>query len=128
MLDLLIKGGRVADWKNHTDRILNLGVQDGRIAYLGTDVPEAARTIDAVGLIVIPGVIDSHMHASSWLGGSSAFRMMAKAGVTTAMEMAGPLETVFEGMKREGAGLTIAVLQQLSRGSIFQEQIPRMTS
>ena len=28
MLDLLIKGGRVADWKNHTDRILNLGVQD----------------------------------------------------------------------------------------------------
>ena len=24
MLDLLIKGGRVADWKNHTDRILNL--------------------------------------------------------------------------------------------------------
>lgn len=116
MLDLLIKGGRVADWKNHTDRILNLGVQDGRIAYLGTDVPEAARTIDAVGLIVIPGVIDSHMHASSWLGGSSAFRMMAKAGVTTAMEMAGPLETVFEGMKREGAGLTIAVLQQLKPG------------
>lgn len=64
--------------------ILNLGVQDGRIAYLGTDVPAAARIIEASGLIVIPGVIDSHMHASSWLGGSSAFRMMAKAGVTTA--------------------------------------------
>ena len=40
MLDLLIKGGRVADWKNHIDRVLNLGVKDGKIAYLGTDVPQ----------------------------------------------------------------------------------------
>ena len=72
MLDLLIKGGRVADWKNHIDRVLNLGVKDGKIAYLGTDVPAAARIIKADGLIVIPGVIDSHMHASSWLGGGSS--------------------------------------------------------
>ena len=62
MLDLLIKGGRVADWKNHIDRVLNLGVKDGKIAYLGTDVPAAARIIKADGLIVIPGVIDSHTH------------------------------------------------------------------
>lgn len=35
MLDLLIKGGRVADWKNHTDRILNLGVQGWKDCVFG---------------------------------------------------------------------------------------------
>jgi len=43
---------------------LDLGIKDGKIAMLGSpgSVPEAVETIDAAGNLVIPGVIDPHIH------------------------------------------------------------------
>ena len=43
---------------------LEVGVKDGKIAMLGhgNDLAEAARTLDAAGNTVIPGVIDPHIH------------------------------------------------------------------
>ncbi len=39
-------------------------VQDGKIAKIGTDleVPEGITVIDASGLVVMPGIIDTHSH------------------------------------------------------------------
>ncbi|MBV8705511.1 MAG: amidohydrolase family protein, partial [Acetobacteraceae bacterium] len=59
--DLLIRGGAcVLPWGvEQTD----VGVRDGRIAALGVPVSAtAAETIDARGLHVLPGLIDSHVH------------------------------------------------------------------
>src|SRR6476659_9330544 len=41
-----------------------VGIQDGRIAYVGSgvDAPMAARRIDAGGRLLTPGIIDSHNH------------------------------------------------------------------
>ncbi len=59
--DLIIRGGTVVlPWATEA---LDIGVRDGRIAALGMlSRAEAAETIDARGLIVLPGLIDAHVH------------------------------------------------------------------
>ena len=55
-----IKNGRLVDPKHGVDRIASLFVAAGKVAAIG-DAPagwSANRTIDATGLVVMPGVID----------------------------------------------------------------------
>ncbi|TVQ34840.1 MAG: dihydropyrimidinase [Geminicoccaceae bacterium] len=64
--DLVIKGGEVitASDRSHAD----VGIKDGVITALGADLNDAARTIDATGLWVMPGGIDSHVHIAQYSG------------------------------------------------------------
>lgn len=59
--DLLIRGGTcVTPWGTET---IDLGIRDGRIADLATSAEATAEAvIDAAGLHVLPGLIDSHVH------------------------------------------------------------------
>ncbi len=59
--DLLIRGGDcVLPWG---EARIDIGVRDGRIAALGAPVGATAdEVIDAVGLHVLPGLIDPHVH------------------------------------------------------------------
>ncbi|GJE49933.1 Dihydroorotase [Methylobacterium tardum] len=59
--DLLIRGGTcVTPWGTEA---IDLGIRDGRIADLATPAHATAETvIDAAGLHVLPGLIDSHVH------------------------------------------------------------------
>jgi len=62
-VDLLIRNGRVVDPASGTDSGLDVLILDGRIADVRAGIrTEAARTIDASGLIVAPGFIDMHVH------------------------------------------------------------------
>ena len=63
--DLLIRGGRVIDPSRGVDRIADLAISNGRIAAVGGGVaPEGAKEIiEAVGKLVVPGLIDVHAHA-----------------------------------------------------------------
>jgi len=62
----VIKGGRVIDPGN-LDGIMDIFIEDGKIVEIKTDGladgehPES-KTIDASGKIVIPGLIDMHVH------------------------------------------------------------------
>jgi dihydroorotase-like cyclic amidohydrolase len=59
--DLIVKGGTVATpgGIGETD----LGVRDGRIAFLGDlNADQGAEVVDAAGLHVLPGVIDTQVH------------------------------------------------------------------
>ncbi|HEY8268439.1 MAG TPA: dihydropyrimidinase [Xanthobacteraceae bacterium] len=58
--DVLIKNG-TAVTENGAVRC-DVGIKDSRIAVLGDNLGEAAETIDATGLLVLPGGIDSHVH------------------------------------------------------------------
>lgn len=62
--DLLLKGGNVIDPANGIDAPLDVAVAGDRIAQVAPDIPsaQAARTIDASGLYVTPGLIDIHVH------------------------------------------------------------------
>lgn len=62
-MDLLIRNGRVVDPASGTDGGLDVLIVDGRIADVRAGIrAEAARTIDASGLVVAPGFIDMHVH------------------------------------------------------------------
>ena len=59
----LIRGGRVIDPKNGVDSMMDVLVQDGRVAQLGEGIAcEGAQVIDAAGKVVAPGFIDMHCH------------------------------------------------------------------
>jgi N-acyl-D-amino-acid deacylase len=63
MHDLVIRGGTVVDGTGGPSRTADIAVDDGIITAVG-DLESAAaqRTIDADGLLVIPGVVDVHTH------------------------------------------------------------------
>ena len=84
----LIFGGRVIDPANRVDAKLNLLIEDGKIAWVGTGMPKADETIDATGKIVTPGFIDIHLHEDPVVDGKIApdiFNSMLRMGVTTAV-------------------------------------------
>ena len=59
--DLIVRGGQVA---NHSGRgLADVGVRDGKIAFIG-DLGQASagEVVDASGLTVIPGIIDTQVH------------------------------------------------------------------
>jgi dihydroorotase len=60
--DLVIRNGRVIDPSQRIDRVMDVAIHDGKIAALGRNL-EAAESIDATGKLVLPGLIDIHLHA-----------------------------------------------------------------
>ena len=63
MLDLLVRGARVYDGSGAPPRQADVAVRGGRIHAIAADLHEPARrTIDAGGLALMPGIIDSHTH------------------------------------------------------------------
>ena len=60
--DTIIRGGTVATASDTF--ACDVGIANGRIAALGQDLGDATQTIDATGLLVLPGGIDSHVHLS----------------------------------------------------------------
>jgi len=64
---ILIEGGRVIDPANNVDDILDVLIEDGRIASLGPhragrEAPPPDRVLDARGKVVCPGFVDLHVH------------------------------------------------------------------
>lgn len=116
MLDWKITHAHLVDYKNNLDFVGEIGFAGDKIAEIGPTISPAAKTLDANGALVIPGVIDAHMHASAWAGGPGSYRMMAAAGVTSALEMAGPVESVKKFVQGQGCGLTIGCLEMICTG------------
>ena len=60
----LIKGGRVIDPAHNRDEVLDVLVENGKVARLGKSLtpPPGAQIFDATGLIVAPGLVDIHVH------------------------------------------------------------------
>ncbi|MEK6719018.1 MAG: dihydroorotase [candidate division NC10 bacterium] len=64
---ILIEGGRVIDPANKVDAVLDVWIEDGRIAALGPQpparqAPPPDRVLDARGKVVCPGFVDLHVH------------------------------------------------------------------
>ncbi len=64
MNDILIKAGRVIDPANGVDKTTDVVINSGRIVKVGKAAPadKARKTIDAKGKLVVPGLIDIHVH------------------------------------------------------------------
>ncbi len=64
-MNILIKNGHVIDPANKVDEKLDILISDGRMTKLGKtgSIPaDGAQVIDAAGKLVVPGLIDMHVH------------------------------------------------------------------
>ena len=61
---IVIKGGLVIDPKNGINEIMDIAIQDGKIASVAKNINAtgAAQVVNAKGLIITPGLIDIHGH------------------------------------------------------------------
>ena len=62
MQDLIIKNAMLYDGTGAAPRLEQVAVKDGMIAAVGADCGPAREVIDADGLALMPGIIDSHTH------------------------------------------------------------------
>jgi N-acyl-D-aspartate/D-glutamate deacylase len=81
--DVVVRNGRVIDPESGLDVVNNVGIRNGRIAYVGRDVIRGKQQIDASALIVAPGFIDLHRHAQT----DNSYRFQVLDGVTTSLEL-----------------------------------------
>ncbi len=104
MHDLLLRGGTVVDPSTGLDGISDIGVQDGVIARIATDIPsaEATRTIEVAGKIVTPGLIDLHAHVFEGFNRSGVHPDLGgvHAGVTTIVDAGSAGAATFGGFPR----------------------------
>jgi allantoinase len=80
-------------------RPATIQIQDSRIRAIAShrDVPAGVRIVDAGGLAVLPGLVDTHVHINDpgradWEGFEHATRAAAAGGVTTLVDM--PLNSI----------------------------------
>src|SRR5260370_23304081 len=89
--DLIIRGGTVV--LPPEVRTADGGIAEGRIVAVKTELGGSTReTIDATGLHVFPGVIDSHVHFNEpgrthWEGFETGSRALAAGGGTLFFDM-----------------------------------------
>jgi N-acyl-D-amino-acid deacylase len=63
MYDLIIKNGTVLDGTGSDGITTDIAIKDGKIAFIGSCLDDGKEIIDARGLTVSPGFIDSHSHS-----------------------------------------------------------------
>ena len=112
--DLLIKEGYLVDAANKREGNYDLGLGDGKVIEIAPELnpDQATAVFDAKGKLVFPGLVDTHVHLTHTQQ-AVGFHMLARAGVTCALECGGFLEDVIEGMLASGSGISIAVLNRL---------------
>jgi N-acyl-D-amino-acid deacylase len=83
--DLLFRGATVVDGTGAPPEAADVAVAGGRIAAVGSLGPDidAARVVEADGLVLAPGFIDIHTHSDVSLMRDGAGESKALQGVTT---------------------------------------------
>ena len=61
---MLLRGGRVVDPASGVDETLDVLLAEGRVAGVGKELeaPEGARLVECAGKVVVPGLVDVHVH------------------------------------------------------------------
>lgn len=118
--DIIIRGGTLYDGTGGTPRIADVAIRGDQIVFVGNASKwTAARTVNARGLIVAPGFIDPHMHATADLMSTDRERRQGgyalMQGITTVItgnDGHGTFEvgSALAGMTRDSIGPNAALL------------------
>ncbi|GIN39663.1 allantoinase [Heyndrickxia oleronia] len=116
--DLLIKNGTIVTADSNAQG--DIGIKDGKIAEvsIGKSIEGTAKkVIEAEGLHVFPGLIDSHVHfnepgRTEWEGLETGSKSLAAGGVTTFFDM--PLNSTPPTINKENLELKRAAAKEKS--------------
>ena len=94
--DLVIRNGTVIDGSGAPGFTADIGVAGDKIVAVGEIAETGVREIDATGLVVAPGFIDSHCHSDYTLLVDGTAQSKIRQGVTTEINgeqtSAGPIK------------------------------------
>lgn len=125
MWDRVLENVYMIDPMHHREGRVSIAIQGHRIAKVAHEITEPAiQRDDYSGLCVMPGLIDTHLHLGSIFGSPYGARMAAAAGVTTALDMAGPIDDILHYAKRTGSGIRVAMLRGFDPMRLFGSMIP----
>lgn len=100
----LLTGGRVIDPATGIDAVCDVLVVDGRIAAVAQDlVATDAEIINCTGLLVLPGLIDTHAHVYQYFTGRFGLNpdmCGVDSGVTTLVDQGGPSCMTLPGFRK----------------------------
>ena len=115
--DLLIKEGYLVDAANTREGRYDLGIGDGKVIEISSELnpDQAAAVFNAKNKLVFPGLVDTHVHLTHTQQ-AVGFHMLARAGVTCALDCGGFVEDIIKGMLASGSGISIAVINRLDPG------------
>jgi N-acyl-D-aspartate/D-glutamate deacylase len=122
--DLVIEGGRVIDPETGVDAVRNVGIRDGKIVRVSSEILSGRRVVHAAGLVVAPGFIDLHEHGQEM----ASQRVKALDGVTTALELEIGVPDVAQFLKsKEGHSLIhygTSASHVAARAAVFGAPLP----
>jgi dihydroorotase len=142
---IIIKGGHVIDPKNHIDAVMDVAINEGKIALVAKniDLKEGNQIIDAKDMYVTPGILDIHVHVfygtkneqALMNGGSSvgpdAFSF--RAGVTTFVDAGSSGWRGFQDFKKQTIDVSqtrilafLNIVGEGMRGGPFEQNIKDM--
>ncbi len=95
--ELVVRNGLVVS--HETRAVLDLGIRDGRVVAQGMALGPGDEEVDAAGLVVLPGLVDPHVHLrepgmTEKEDFASGTRAAAAGGVTTVIDMPNTLPPV----------------------------------
>jgi N-acyl-D-aspartate/D-glutamate deacylase len=85
MHDLIIRNANVFDGLGNPAVQADVAVSAGRIAAVGQDLGAARESLDAQGLALMPGIIDTHTHYDAQVTWDPMLNPSSRLGVTTAI-------------------------------------------
>ncbi|AKL96483.1 amidohydrolase [Clostridium aceticum] len=111
MSTIVLKNSFVVDPSNGVKGYKDLEITNGVISQIANSINtrHAQKVYDMKGKTCIPGIIDTHVHLT--LDGSNVgYTMLAKAGVTSALDMYGPVDKICDNIDTYGSGINVACL------------------
>jgi len=130
MCDLLIQHGRVVDPSQQLDAPRDVAFRSGRVAAIAEriDPRTAMQVLDASGKLVVPGLVDLHVHAfwgvSRW--GIDPDAALLATGVTTALDVGSAGADTLPGFRRfivERSDIRLRALINLSSLGMISERV-----
>ena len=119
MYDIVIKEGLVVDGSGMPGYRSDVGVTDGKVAFIGSiDADQARTVIDARDKVVAPGFIDPHTHFDAQLLWDGEARPALAHGITTVVP--GNCSLSLAPLKVEHRDALIGMFRQI-------EELPRET-